>query len=259
MGPIQYVELLKSKFEERKKRNQRYSLRAYSRFLGLDAGTMSAILRGRRPLSRLKAQQIVSRLKLSNDEKRGFYLSLMSRHQVPQEFVAERHGVQCDDVHDFLIISEWEYAAALCLMDLSTFRLSVASLRERLKISKRRADVVLKTLVTSGLVELGDSRYCRRDRNFSTSEDVKSTALERAHSEGLKMAARKLRALDVIDRDFSSITIAARSRRLGEMKTMIRQFRKEFEARFESSDGDCVFNLALQLYPISEKTPKGAS
>ena len=53
-------------------------------------------------------------------------------------------------------------------------------------------------------------------------------------------------------KDITSITIATNSKRLKEAKEKIRNFRRELCAFLEEGEGDSVFHLALQLYPVTE-------
>lgn len=69
-----YIFLLKQGFELRKKRNPRYSLRKYAKDLGLTPMHLSYILRGRRGLSRKKAEPIAKYLRLSFADRKNFLL-----------------------------------------------------------------------------------------------------------------------------------------------------------------------------------------
>ena len=56
---------LTTEFEQRQRRNPRYSLRAFARDLGTDHATLSQLLRGRRVLSPRLVQQFGRKLHLS--------------------------------------------------------------------------------------------------------------------------------------------------------------------------------------------------
>lgn len=58
---------LRSEFEERKRRNRRFSLRAFARRLGTDHATLSQWMRGRRRLTPAVARRIARRLELSEE------------------------------------------------------------------------------------------------------------------------------------------------------------------------------------------------
>lgn len=253
MQEPQFIQIIKNEFEKKKNVNSRYSLRSFSKYLGLDPGSLSAILRGKRSLSPIRARQIVDRLKIKDDEKKTFFLSLLRQRGIPWGLVEERNGFQVEEEQYFRILVEWEYAAALCLLTLKAFDFDAVNLSRALNISKKRASLIISNLEKDGLICLKDNKATLIHKNFSTTEDIQSAALQCFHQANLSVAKKKLNELGVIERDFSSIVIAANSRQLGEMKEMIRNFRRQFEAKFESESGDVIMNLNLQLYPISNK------
>lgn len=255
-----YTDILRDQFELRRAKNRRYSLRAYSRFLGLDPGSLSSILRGKRALSAVRAEQILGRLQIDGAEREDFLNSLWSQHFLPTVKSGKRTQSKALDSHLYeTIVSEWEYASALCLLDLKTFKPSTRSLQNALGVSRQRAATIWLTLEAAGLIRPTGNGYLKAAPSFHTTEDVRSRALVRSHQSDLRRATRRLKDLDVLERDFSSITIAGSTKQLAEMKAMIREFRRQFEARFENVNGDAVFHLGLQLFPTTRRLKREES
>lgn len=249
-----YTEILRDQFELRRAKNHRYSLRAYSRFLGLDPGSLSSILRGKRALSAIRAEQILSRLQISDTERDQFLNSLWAQHFLPSiQFGKRIHSKALDSRLYETVVSEWEYASALCLLDLKSFKPNTQSLQKALGVSRQRAAEVWLTLETAGLIRSTANGYVKTAPAFHTTEDVRSKALARSHQSDLRRAAKRLKELDVLARDFSSITVACNSKQITEMKAMLREFRRQFEGRFENVNGDAVFHLGLQLFPTTRR------
>jgi transcriptional regulator with XRE-family HTH domain len=69
---------LASRLDERRQKNKMYSLRAFSRDLGIPAGLLSEVLSGKRSLTAKLAERISLRLDLSHDEKRALFDSITS-------------------------------------------------------------------------------------------------------------------------------------------------------------------------------------
>lgn len=69
---LSYLQVLEKYFELRKKRNPRYSRRKYAQDLGLTAMHLNYIMRGKRGLSREKAESVASVLKLSSRDRKIF-------------------------------------------------------------------------------------------------------------------------------------------------------------------------------------------
>lgn len=255
-----YTDILRDQFELRRAKNHRYSLRAYSRFLGLDPGSLSSILRGKRALSAVRAEQILGRLQIGGAAREDFLNSLWAQHFLPSVKSDKRtQSKALDSLLYQTIVSEWEYASALCLLDLKSFEPSAQSLQKTLGISRQRAATVWLTLETAGLIRPTDGGYAKAAPSFHTTEDVRSNALAQSHQSDLRRASKRLKDLDVLERDFSSITVASSTKQLAEMKGMIREFRRQFEARFENINGDAVFHLGIQLFPTTRRLKREKS
>jgi transcriptional regulator with XRE-family HTH domain len=61
---VNFREMLSTEFEQRRRNNPRYSLRAFARYLGTDHSTLSQILRNRRNLSPRMIRRFGGRLRL---------------------------------------------------------------------------------------------------------------------------------------------------------------------------------------------------
>lgn len=71
-----YVEILRRELMRRQGRNPRYSMRSYARFLGMDASSLSRILKGKQQLSITLCQRVIARLALPDGERDRFVESL---------------------------------------------------------------------------------------------------------------------------------------------------------------------------------------
>ena len=130
-----YTDILRDQFELRRAKNHRYSLRAYSRFLGLDPGSLSSILRGKRALSAVRAEQILGRLQIGGTEREDFLNSLWAQHFLPTTKSGKRtQSKALDSLLDESIVAGWEYASALCRLDLKTFEPSTRALHKALSL-----------------------------------------------------------------------------------------------------------------------------
>jgi uncharacterized protein (TIGR02147 family) len=253
-----YRTFLISEFEKRNKLNPRYSLRAYAEFLDLDSGTLSQILKGRRKLPKTHWMTISKKLKLKKMEKQSFLQSLWEEQGIDAKntHFTERSVEVLTSEHYFEIITEWEFAAALCLFDVKHFQFTVNGLIEVLGLSSKRANEIYAKLFQYGLVKIINQNVVRSDQNFESTDDVLSKALQIAHVNEFKIAAEKLQTLDVFEREFTSVTFAGNSKNIKKMKQWIRNKRQEFDRLFESKNADQIFQFAIQLYPISKKVNK---
>jgi uncharacterized protein (TIGR02147 family) len=251
-----YLSLLRADLAQRQRRNPHFSLRAYAKLLGVQAPTLSAVLRGKRPLPLSTANAIARRLRLAPAEQSRFVESVRgarrnSRGAGGWRPTSLERALLREDAH-FHVIAEWEHYAILALFDVEGFRPQVAWVARRLGVSASRAGAALERLRASGLIEVrADGTWDRRHEMVETTEDVRSDALRASHREALEMGIVKLEEVEVGRRDFSSETFAIDPARLAEAKSLIREFRRRMIRLARGGRRGAVYQLCVQLYPLS--------
>lgn len=115
-----YLEILQNIFSERKARNSRYSLRSFARDLELAPGTLSAILNGKRALTKEKAKELSNALKLPKSEETHF-LNAVARAQEVRRSPTESGLKKIQEKFNFIrlrsdqlsFISDWYHLGLL--------------------------------------------------------------------------------------------------------------------------------------------------
>lgn len=79
-GKNTYHEVLMEKFEQKKKNNPSFSLRAFARFLEMSPSKLSQILNSKQGLTIPYAEKICQKLNLSEQEKNWFCDSVGALH-----------------------------------------------------------------------------------------------------------------------------------------------------------------------------------
>lgn len=249
-----YRRKLEESFAARQRQRPAYSLRAFARFLGVQAPTLSAVLAGKRALPRTAAPVVARKLELSPAERARFLGSLprngsaSAGADTPEN---SRHLLNEETHHR--VIAEWEHYAILALMDTSAFRADATWIGERLGIGRLRADVCLTNLLEAGLLKrAAGGKLVKTHLEVRTTDDVVSNALRQSHREALQMGEAKLTNVPLTLRDFSSMTVAIRPNQVDEAKRLLRKFRSDFAKILEEDAGTEVFQLCLQFYPLTQ-------
>jgi uncharacterized protein (TIGR02147 family) len=252
-----HIQVIREALSKKQRANAAYSLRAFSRDLGLDPSTLSQALKGKRPLPTKSLDQVVKALRLTPKEKMHFMESALRRRALLEQIqVSEKESRFLIDESQYRVIAEWEHYAALTLCDLPGFVLTATSVAKRLGIPAFRAESVIQNLLNARLLEkTPDGSYEKIHDAVRTSEDIASQALRDSHLETLEMGKKKLESIPIELRDFSSISFAADPDQLVELKAVIREFRKKVSALAKSGKKKReVYQLALQLYPVTQIT-----
>jgi len=246
-----YLKTLRSDFETRQARRPDFSLRAYARYLGVEAASLSSVLKGTRRLSKSSVTKVADRLNLSPNERETFIKSngITVTAKLPAAPVAR---FELDEETHFRIISEWEHYAILSLMATPDFQSNTAWISERLGITALRAQICLENLLAANLIAKDAAGFKATHQQLATTEDVPSAALKKAREQDLELAMIAIDEVAVELRDLSSCTMTADPADLPEMKKMIRAFRQRFMKEAEKKTGTEVYKLSIQLIPLTK-------
>lgn len=250
-----YVQELKREFARLRGLNKSYSMRSYASQLRLNPGSLSNILQGKRSLPIKYLEFICQKLRLENERKSKFIKSVYSSQgQISTEKLSLNllKTTYLDEESHFKIISEWEHYAFLNLLMISTIGPKISWCAERLSLSEERLSTVIYNLLEAKLIELDPNGFYQRTKEkLKTSEDILSVALQRAHKKELELAYSKMNKVDIGLKDYSSIILPVNLKNISKAKKLIRQFRSQMETVLEDGEKEEVYQLSIQLFPLS--------
>lgn len=240
------TELLKAELLRRKRDNKSYSLRAFAEYLQIPPGRLSEILAGKRPISK--------KMKIKLAERLGFTaINDFLENSAPSFTFSQR-----DDYHfltddTFSVLADWYHFAILSLADTKDFKGDPKWIAKRLNISIFQAKDSLEKLKKLGLIEIKGTRFHKTNKNISTTTDLESQALRISHRQSIEQALLALNEVPLEFRDITSITMAIDLKRLPLAKKVIKEFRLKMSDLLEKGDQSEVYNLNIQLLPVSTR------
>lgn len=241
---------LRDQYLDRRRRNPSYSLRAFGKHLDIPAGRLSEIFSGKRTVTPALATKISQRLALSPTESEKL---LAATRPAASEPVEEFRQLSNDTFH---VIADWYHYAILSLLEIRGFRGDAAWIAARLGISSVEAQAALDRLVRLELVSHKRQRYVKTSGSLTTSPEVATAALKRAHGQMLEQVMTKVDETPRELRDVTSITMAIDPAKIPEAKTLIQDFRRRLCSLMESGTRREVYSLNVQLIPLSRTTKK---
>ncbi len=260
----QYVLVLEKLYENKKHKNASFSLRAFSRYLGLAETVLSDIFRGNRHLPKNNAKEIVEKLELSPKEAQQFLSSVEAEHLSINALSKEKPKIQAfltlelSDLNYEVIAHNIHYTF-LSLLDLDIFENDPEWMSQKLKITKEELSKVLQNLERAGLIQINDNKITKTYKDLETPQDVSSKAIKASHEETLEKAKLALHEFDVELRYFASQTMCLNLNKIEHAKKLMREFRLKLAELMESSGEqeakkEEVFMLAMQFYPLTNIT-----
>lgn len=235
---------LQRQFTERCKRNPRYSLRAFAKSLSVEASSLSQILSGKRPISKKNMQALCEKLGASPQDLFSFGLSQSG----PTDFDVYNQI----SIDSFSIISDWYHFAILELTFISGFKSDPKWIARKLSITVEEVKSAIERMKRLGLL-LEENGSLVKSAKFMTNQSSVNTSL--AHKQLQRQIIEK--ALLAIDecpgelKDITSMTMAIDVSNLEKAKKLTQKYRRELCALLEEGEQTVVYNLGIQLYPIS--------
>jgi uncharacterized protein (TIGR02147 family) len=243
------IDHMKQTFAERCRKNPAYSLRAFSRSLGMDCSTVSSIMKGKRPLTIKSARKILNGLDIVNP--------VQAQAMIAETFTDKKNDTKLDyqqlSIESAEAISFWQHFAILAALELKGFKATDRNISERLTIPLGVVWECLDRLEKLGLVNKAASVWELTGKNISTPSDIPSAVLREGHRQHIKKALQSLDEDPVEVRDISGITMSISKARLKEAKKMIQEFRRNLSTLLEHGSRDAVYRLNVQLFPLSRE------
>jgi uncharacterized protein (TIGR02147 family) len=259
-----YQKMLSDEFERRKLRNVSYSLRAYARDLEIPAPKLSEYLSGKCGLSRKKAAELASRIRLNAIETEVFICSSEAAHardKLGREAAGRRLKVllsgparQIDD-ETFRAMRNWYHVAILELIETEGFQADLKWIAGKLGIQFEQAEDAIRNLEALNLIIRQREGWKQTGTDFQTAPDVASVAIREYHRQMLQLTIDRFEAVAIEERELSSMVFAMDCALLPELKNLLRRQHKEVAALLASGKKlDSVYALNHQLLPLTTKS-----
>ncbi len=231
---IELRERLQTELVDRCKRNPRYSLRSFARFLSIEPSALSKILKGKRRISEATHERLNQRL--------GW----------KPEIQGEYRDISLDF---FEAISNWYHFAILELTSLKTFKSDSRWVAAKLGITSIEVDRAIETLQRIGFLKI-DRRGNWKDVSGSVTT-IKNAfthaAFRKLQTQILNQALNALESIPLELREQSAMTMAIDSRKLDAAKERIKDFRRSLCAFLQSGERDSVYQLSISMFPVSKE------
>lgn len=246
------IDEMKRTFADRCRKNPAYSLRAFSRSLGMDSSSVSAIMNGKRPLTIKSARKIMTGLDIVNPVQAQALIS---------ETFADKKDRDATNYKNLTLetsetIAFWQHYAIMALMQLKDFKATERNMALRLNIPIGIVWECLDRLEKLDLIRRESKGWELTGKNVSTPSDISSGVLREGHRQYIDKALQSLESDPVETRDISGMTMAISKGRLKEAKKLIQDFRRKLCVFLEDGNLDSVYRLNIQLFPLTQESKK---
>jgi uncharacterized protein (TIGR02147 family) len=245
------IQFLKAELDKRLQKNPHYSMRAFAQSLGLNIGTLSGLLSGKRPLTPKTAIKLCQRLGVSPVETEAILKvvqkqkPLVLRGEVPRRLEL--------DEESFRAISDWQHYAILQLVRTREYtkEKGVKWFAKQLRITELGAKLAIERMLKLGLLFDDDGVLKRtNDRLTTANKDLTSAALKKLQKQIREKAIYSLEHDPVHHRSMTSMTMAINPSKLQLAKTLIDEFQEKLCDLLEQDEKEKVYQLEIGLFPL---------
>jgi uncharacterized protein (TIGR02147 family) len=253
-----YQLFLNQELARRCEKNPHYSLRAFARAMGIDAGTVSRYLNGKQIPSFKLSQRILGILDLQPREKEEFLHSLARSQNAKTSKerlieIAVKQKPDPLDIEYYRVITDWYHAALMELTYVDGFRGSPRWIAKKLGIGQSEAQLAIKRLIKLGLLEKKNGKLVKTNEQlFTKDRHLTTSGLRKNQRQFLEKAIFSLENDAIEKRKVTSMTMAIDPKKLEIAKRMIDEFSLRICKVLESGNRKIVYNLQMALYPIQK-------
>ena len=255
-----YRDIINHEFTHRKSINPHYSLRAFSRDLGINSGQLSLILNHRAGLSSKKAIEVAKKLGLDKADA-SYFKSLVEVEHGRSERIKKEALTAVENFKknadltllselEFSVISDWIHFAILSTMEHDQFDGTIDYLKKELDCDYEVIDLAVTRLLKLELIDFKRGKLVVSGNSFRTTSNIPSLALKKFHKQHLQKAIQSIDHVDVTQRSITNMTMAIDLERLDEAKEMIDEFRRRFCKVMENSHKNSTYSLNIQFIPL---------
>lgn len=266
-----FREYLKAYYEHRKKNTRYFTYRYFSQKAGFKSpNQLQLIIQGKRNLTERAFFRCAEALGLNPAETEYFrdmvgygqaktipekdyhYQKLMNNKNCANIKVLDK------DCFDFL--ANWKHGAVREMIAIMDFRGDYEKLAKNIQpaITSAQAKKSVALLERFGLIKKeADGRYVQTTGAVEPSRDVRRMALVKFHREMLSLSRDVLAERPSEEFNISGVTLGVSARTRDKIQAEIDAFRKKvLNMAAEESEPERVYQLNLQLFPLSKKDPE---
>ena len=259
-----YQEFLRDYYEDKKRTNPYMSYRFLGQHLKLDPGFLLKVLQEKLHLSDRALPAICSFFKFSEQESRYFEMLLnYNKAKTPSDIkmyfekLTSLRETRARPVEEsqFEFYQKWYHSAIHALLSIYEFKGNFKELASLLSpsITAMQARESIQLLKRIGLIKLDGDNICRPVDAFVTTGDKwRSVAIHDFQKETIRLSEQSLDIHPKERRDISTITLSLSIKDLPEIRERISQFRKSILSLENDNEPDTVFQVNIQVIPVSE-------
>lgn len=258
-----HLKIISKEFGRRVQRNSRYSLRAYASALNLHPSALSRILAGKQEVSLSSSLEISEKLKLADNDRRLFLLSVLEARNTKD---CERLGdaiatpglkpaVVKVEEQAYEKINSLHAGAIMELTLVEDFKNCPTWMARRLQLSEAVVLETLSALLNVGVLKIENGRLQKTYLHTTCVDENRTNEIRRGYQKEILLSAvNALEQIEFCKRGHYGMVMAVDPSKLPEANKKIQNFIQELCDFLEAGERTEVYQLGVQLFPLTNVT-----
>lgn len=260
---MDYRDLLKAAYEERKAESPFFSYRIMADLLGLDTSYVFRILNKDLHLPARCTSRALEFLDLTGRAAEYFVLltayarerSRKERGAILEKALALRDVARRRlQEQELAFLRNWWVVAVRCVLEIQSGRSDPAAIAARIVPAVPVEDVAaaLELLQELGIVKRNMGRLQIADLHLTVDGSSKSEAVSQYQHQVLRLASEALDRFPREERDVSTLAVTVDLKAFVEIREILRECRRQIQKRVEDArHPDRVLQIAMAVFPIA--------
>ncbi|AFY03315.1 hypothetical protein Bdt_3641 [Bdellovibrio bacteriovorus str. Tiberius] len=220
----------------------------FAKILGIPSSRLSDYINGRRIMTMSVGKQVIKGLGMGETD----FVHLKNLIEFDKRKVKTLlPEVQLKE-DEFGVICDWYHFAILALVPVKTFQPNANWIADRLNIPFEVAQAAIERLCRLGLLQIEEGKFIVTHKQLETSHNIPSESLRRSHKQSLVQVLDNMDRVPLDLRDVTSITFPMNRKKIPEAKRLIRNFRRKMATLMTQGPKTDVYNLNVQLFPVTK-------
>ncbi len=258
----QYREILREELTKRCQVNKSFSLRAFSRFLGIEPAQLSRVLGGKKNISPTTAKNI-SELLFEKGKERELFVSLVeyatAKNSKTRETILNRikknNNKQLKsnlELEAMRVVSDWYHIAILDMTYLSDFDSRPTKIASFLGITEMEAKLAIDRLLGLGLLQRKNGRLVKTTDKLATPTNEPSIGIRSFHKQMISKALKSIDEQKISERYIVGKTFTVSKFDLPKLKELTEKFKDDVSDVLTNSNykNDSLYQLNIQLFNL---------
>lgn len=248
MSHSPFIAVLEREFQERRRKNSRFSLRAFAHLLGVNVSTLSRLMRGQRSASPELIRGMAEKMSFDTSMVEQLLLAEAGTRGDPRAYEAELKTQSLEESRD---MAGWEYLTIQALLETDLVLTTYKEVGAQLGIPSLKAKRCLEVLLKHQMIAFHDGRW------KSTYKRVIAYRKGNPHVKQIledfaDMARQRLSQDDGSEeQSFSGMVMAVDPLKIPEAARRIREFRNNLAKFLGTGRKSEVYRINIELFPVT--------